>query len=53
MMNFILLIMLPMAFIGALIAIFMYCSHYLFVYARDAVAQIANKHEETAEPPVE
>ena len=50
MMNFIYLVILPMLFFGAVLAIFMYCSHYLLSYAKDAVGQAINKQEEESSP---
>ena len=43
MTTFLLLVMLPIAFFSAIIAIFMYCSHYLLGYAKESVTQIVDQ----------
>lgn len=54
MMNFIYLVILPILFFGAILAIFMYCSHYLLTYAKDSVKQaVANMKQKDESSPTE
>jgi len=50
MANFFYLVVQPLLFGGAIIAVFMYCCQYLLSYIRDAVSKLLDSLKEPDQP---
>ena len=50
MMNFICLVILPLLFGGAIIAVFMYCCQYLLTYIKEYVNKVMDDTKSSEHP---